>query len=113
MDFSSFDKLEDLVKSYKDRRGGLCCRLVSNFVDPPDDYGPVIDYEDLFWDLSSESIVLGPKLGEGSFGTESVNYEIYANICIKVLASRTVYFDDRWFISRCTVHFNLTHILTL
>lgn len=78
MDFSSFDKLEDLVKSYKDRRGGLCCRLVSNFVDPPDDYGPVIDYEDLFWDLSSESIVLGPKLGEGSFGTESVNYEIYA-----------------------------------
>ena len=71
--FSSFDKLEDLVKSYKDRRGGLCCKLVSNFVDPPDDYGPVIDYEDLFWDLSSESILLGPKLGEGSFGTESVN----------------------------------------
>ena len=74
--FSSFDKLEELVKSYKERRGGLCCKLVSNFVDPPDDYGPVIDYEDLFWDLSSESIVLGPKLGEGSFGTESVKYKI-------------------------------------
>ena len=43
--FSTFDKLEDLVKSYKERRGGLCCKLVSNFVDPPDDYGPVIDYE--------------------------------------------------------------------
>lgn len=42
---------------------------MSNFVDPPDDYGPVIDYEDLFWDLSSESILLGPRLGEGSFGT--------------------------------------------
>ena len=49
---------------------------MSNFVDPPDDYGPVIDYEDLFWDLSSESIRLGEKLGEGSFGTESVKNKI-------------------------------------
>ena len=52
---------------------------MSNFVDPPDDYGPVIDYEDLFWDLSSESIVLGPKLGEGSFGTESDKYKILSS----------------------------------